>query len=87
MAFLLARAIIRTSPTWLDEDIEPLALSENDIDDLVAFLASLTSAEHKEFGVKELERQRALSRTTRPQRDTSRVFGPKPTQPKPPPLQ
>jgi len=28
---------------WLDEDIQPLALTERDIDDLVAFLASLTS--------------------------------------------
>ena len=71
---------------WLDEDIEPLALTETDIDDLVAFLASLTSAEYKELGVKELDRQRALSRTNRPQRDTARAFGPKPTQPKPPRL-
>ena len=31
----------------------------------------------------ELERQRALSRTTRPQRDTKRAFGPKPPRPKP----
>src|SRR5216684_4926013 len=29
---------------YLDEDIQPLALTENDIDDLVAFMASLTSA-------------------------------------------
>jgi cytochrome c peroxidase len=71
---------------WLDEDIQPLALTESEINDLVAFLASLTSAEYKELGVNELERQRALSRTSRPQRDTSRAFGPKPTQPKPPPL-
>jgi cytochrome c peroxidase len=71
---------------WLDEDIQPLALAEGDIDDLVAFLASLTSAEYQELGVKELERQRALSRTRRPQRDTARAFGPKPTQPEPPSL-
>ena len=32
---------------------------------------------------KELARQRALSRTQRPQRDTARAFGPKPVQPKP----
>jgi cytochrome c peroxidase len=43
-----------------------------------AFLASLTSADCKEQGIKELSRQRALSRTTRPQRDTARAFGPKP---------
>ncbi len=43
-----------------------------------AFLASLTSADCKEQGIKELARQRAFSRTTRPQRDTARAFGPKP---------
>jgi len=71
---------------WLDEDIEPLALTENDIDDLVAFLVSLTGAEYKEIGDKEYARQRALSRNSRPQRDTARAFRPKPTQPKPPRL-
>jgi cytochrome c peroxidase len=71
---------------WLDQDIQPLALTERDIDDLVAFLASLTSAEYKEQGVKELARQRKLAQTKRPQRDTARAFGPKPRQPKPPPL-
>ena len=69
---------------WLDEDIQPLALTEKDIDDVVAFLASLTSDDYKKQGVKELARQRALSRTQRPQRDTARAFGPKPVQPKPP---
>ena len=71
---------------WLDEDIQPLALTEQDIDDVVDFLASLTSADYKELGDKELERQRALSRTTRPQRDTARAFGPKPPRPEPPPF-
>jgi cytochrome c peroxidase len=69
---------------WLDEDIQPLALTEHDIDDLVAFLASLTSPEYRDQGAKELERQRALSQTSRPQRDTKRAFGPKPPRPKPP---
>ena len=69
---------------YLDEDIQPLVLTETDIDDLVAFMASLTSAIYKEQGAAELSRQRALSRTTRPQRDTARAFGPKPTQPEPP---
>ena len=64
---------------YLDEDIQPLALTEDDIDDLVAFLASLTSGDYRQRAVKELARQRALSRTTRPQRDTARAFGPKPT--------
>ena len=72
-----------TNP-WLDEDIQPLALTERDIDDLVAFLASLTSPDYRELGAQELERQRALSRTSRPQRDTKRAFGPKPPQAKPP---
>ena len=66
---------------WLDEDIQPLALSEKDIDDLVAFLASLTSAPYRELGIKELARQKALSLTSRPQRDTARAFGPKPPRP------
>jgi cytochrome c peroxidase len=69
---------------YLDEDIQPLALTETDIDDLVAFLASLTSASYKEQAAAELARQRALSRTTRPQRDTARAFGPKPPRPEPP---
>jgi cytochrome c peroxidase len=69
---------------YLDEDIQPLALTETDIDDLVAFLASLTSATYKEQGAAELARQRVLSRTNRPQRDTARAFGPKPARPEPP---
>jgi cytochrome c peroxidase len=69
---------------YLDEDMQPLALTESEIDDLVAFLASLTSATYKEQGATELARQRAISRTTRPQRDTARAFGPKPPRPAPP---
>jgi cytochrome c peroxidase len=69
---------------YLDADIAPLALGERDIDDLVAFLASLTSPAYREAAAIELARQRELSRTTRPQRDTGRAFGPKPLRPKPP---
>jgi cytochrome c peroxidase len=69
---------------YLDVDIEPLALGEHDIDDLVAFMASLTSPQYKEAAAIELARQRELARTTRPQRDTARAFGPKPARPKPP---
>ena len=69
---------------YLDEDIQPLALTEGDIDDLVAFLASLTSSDYKDQGVAELARQRELSRSSRPQRDTARAFGPKPPKPEPP---
>jgi cytochrome c peroxidase len=71
---------------WLDEDIQPLALTEPEIDDLVAFLASLTSPQYKELGDKEYSRQLALSKVSRPQRDTARTFGPKPPRPKPPPF-
>ncbi len=67
---------------WLDQDMQPLALSEQEIDDVVAFLATLTSAQYEPQAAKELARQRALSRTNRPQRDTARAFGPKPVQPK-----
>jgi cytochrome c peroxidase len=69
---------------WLDVDIQPLALRETEIDDLVALMASLTSPPYKELAAKELIRQRQLSRTSRPQRDSARAFGPKPVQPKPP---
>jgi cytochrome c peroxidase len=69
---------------YLDEDIQPLALTERDIDDLVAFMASLTSASYQEQGATELARQRAVTRTNRPQRDTARAFGPKPPRPDPP---
>jgi len=68
---------------YLDEDIQPLALSEADIGDVVSFLASLTSPDYYAFGVKELARQRAISKTNRPQRNTERAFAPKPLQPKP----
>ena len=72
-----------TNP-WLDQDMQPLALSESEIDDVVAFLATLTSAPYQEQAAKEMARQRVLSRTNRPQRDTARAFAPKVVQPKPP---
>jgi cytochrome c peroxidase len=69
---------------YLDEDIQPLALTEQQIDDLVAFLASLTSVQYRELGAKELAHQREISLTKRPQRDTARAFGPKPPRREPP---
>ncbi|MDB4956954.1 MAG: cytochrome peroxidase [Myxococcales bacterium] len=69
---------------WLDQDIQPLALTENEIDDMVAFMASLTTPEYAELGRTELARQRSQALVSRPQRDTKRAFGPKPVQPKPP---
>jgi cytochrome c peroxidase len=68
---------------WLDPDIRPLALSETEIADLVAFMASLTSAQFRELGVKELARQTAIARASRPERDTAAAFGPKPARPDP----
>jgi cytochrome c peroxidase len=74
-----------TNP-WLDKDMQPLALTEPEIDDLVAFLGSLTSPQYKAIGDHEYERQLTLSKVRRPQRDTARAFGPKPKQPEPPPF-
>lgn len=67
---------------WLDEDMQPLALSESEIDDVVEFLGTLTSQQYQQLGAKELARQRAVSRISRPERNTVRAFGPKPVQPK-----
>ena len=74
-----------TNP-WLDKDMQPLALTEPEIDQVVAFLASLTSPQYKVIGDQEYARQLALSKVSRPQRDTARAFGPKPKQPEPPPF-
>jgi cytochrome c peroxidase len=63
-----------------------LSLTEPEIDDVVEFLASLTSPQYKEVGDQEYARQLAISKVNRPQRDTARAFGPKPSQPKPPPF-
>lgn len=69
---------------FLDPEIQPLALTEDNINDLVAFLASLTSDDYKELGARELSRQRAIAQTYRPQRDIAKAFGPKPLPPSPP---
>jgi cytochrome c peroxidase len=73
-----------TTNPWLDKDMQPLALTEPEIDDVVAFLASLTSPQYKEVGDQEYARQLAQSKVSRSQRDTARAFGPKPKQPPPP---
>jgi cytochrome c peroxidase len=73
-----------TRDPFLSTEIQPLALREAEIDDFVALMASLTSPIYKTLGDKELARQRQLSRTSRPQRDSARAFGPKPIQPKRP---
>ena len=69
---------------YLSTEIQPLALQEREIDDFVALMASLTSPSYRDLGARELARQRQLSHTSRPQRDSARAFGPKPIQPKPP---
>jgi cytochrome c peroxidase len=73
-----------TRDPYLSTEIQPLALRETELDDLVALMASLTSNQYRELGARELARQRRLSRTSRPQRDSARAFAPKPVQPKPP---
>ncbi|HEY2050425.1 MAG TPA: cytochrome c peroxidase [Caulobacteraceae bacterium] len=69
------------SNPWLDTDMQPLALTESEINDMVAFMASLTSAPYKQLGDREYARQLAIAKVSRPQRDTKRAFGPKPKQP------
>jgi cytochrome c peroxidase len=71
---------------WLDKDMQPLALTELEIDDMVAFLVLLTSPQYKEVGEQEYARQLAISKVSRPQRDTARAFGSMPKQPSPPPF-
>ena len=63
---------------FLDGGITRLGLSENEIDDLVMFMASLTSSRYKDLGQKELARQRQLSRTRRPDRDNTAALGKSP---------
>jgi cytochrome c peroxidase len=53
---------------------------------VVAFLASLTSTQYTKAGGQEYARQLAVSKISRPQRDTARAFGPRPVQPNPPPF-
>jgi cytochrome c peroxidase len=60
---------------YLDGGIVPLGLSEAQEDDLAAFLLSLTSRNYLALAKAEYERQFAISRTTRPQRDTDAAMG------------
>jgi cytochrome c peroxidase len=62
---------------YLDGGIQRLGLSEAEIDDVVEFMAALTSERYAALGKKELARQRALSRTKRPQRDVAAALGKK----------
>jgi cytochrome c peroxidase len=54
--------------------MRPLGLSEAEVGDLVAFLASLTSAPFGAEGERALARQREIARVSRPARDMVRAF-------------
>jgi cytochrome c peroxidase len=60
---------------YLDGGIVPLGLSESEEDDLVAFLATLTSPEYKQMAREEYDLQFKRSRTNRPERDTAAAMG------------
>jgi len=60
---------------YLDGGIVPLGLSEQQEDDLAAFLLSLTSQRYMAQAQKEYQLQFKISRTTRPQRNTAAEMG------------
>jgi cytochrome c peroxidase len=62
---------------YLDGGITPLGLTEDEEDDLVAFLASLTSPPYADAAKQEYDLQFKRSRTDRPQRDTAAANGDK----------
>ena len=60
----------------LDGGMQRLGLTEAEIDDMVSFMASLTSAKLGEFGKQEMARQQAR-KNVRPERDTAVATGKK----------
>ena len=60
---------------YLDGGIVPLGLSEQQIDDLVAFLKSLTSPRYADAAEHEFAAQLARSKTDRPQREVDAALG------------
>jgi cytochrome c peroxidase len=60
---------------YLDGGIVPLGLSEQEIDDLVGFLKSLTSPRYADAAEHEYAAQLARSKTDRPQRDVDAAMG------------
>jgi cytochrome c peroxidase len=60
---------------FLDGGIKRLGLTEEEIDDLIAVLNAFTSGRFADQGRAELERQRQLARTKRPERDTEAAMG------------
>jgi len=61
---------------YLDGGMQRLGLTEPEIDDLVAFLFTLTDARFTKFNAQELARQRAR-KNQRPERDTAVAMGKK----------
>jgi cytochrome c peroxidase len=59
---------------FLDGGMQRLGLSESDIDDMVAFLFSLTTPDQAAFAKDEMARQRA-KKNVRPERDTEVAMG------------
>jgi len=59
---------------YLDGGMQRLGLEESEIDDMVAFLASLTSERYAAFGREEMTRQTA-QKGNRPERDTDAAMG------------
>jgi cytochrome c peroxidase len=59
---------------FLDGGMQRLALSENEIDDMVAFFFTLTDDRFADFNKQEMERQTAL-KNNRPQRETDVAEG------------
>jgi cytochrome c peroxidase len=60
---------------FLDGGMQRLGLTEEEINDLVAFLGALTSSEFKADNDAELKRQHELAQTNRPERDTDAAMG------------
>ena len=61
---------------FLDGGMQRLGLSEAQIDDLIAFMETLTSKEFATFGKEEMAKQRA-KKNVRPERDTEVAMGKK----------
>jgi cytochrome c peroxidase len=60
---------------FLDGGITRLGLAEDEINDLVALLGAFTSDKFADQGRTEMERQRQIAQTKRPERDTEAAMG------------
>ena len=73
--------IARSANKQYKSALVPRNFANSDIDDLVAFLASLTSPDYNTPVVRAWARQHALAHTNRPHRDPTRACGPNPVTP------